>query len=263
MTPAKEPAAVARAFNANFCFPVKELESDRVKLTPFIDYGSANLQPSAHADLFFQGLAAHPELFQFLPFGPYGSAAELTRDLIAGRIAPDPSMVLYAIIDKARSPLHSSSLPSPSQVDFAGTIGYLNTCPTHLKTEIGFIIVLPPFQRSHVTTNAIGLLLQYALNSPSDSGEFPGLGLRRVQWQANELNLRSIRVAERMGFKREGTLRWDRVLPSGKGKPGNGAQIREGDPKPGTLGRHTVMLAICWDDWEEGGKGEVLRMMAR
>lgn len=138
-------------------------------------------------------------------------------------------------------------------------LGYLITDTTHLKTEIGYITILPPFQRTHVTTNAVGLLMEYALNPPSLSG----LGLRRVQWQTNELNYQSVHAAERMGFKMEGTLRWDRVLPSGKGKPGSSVLLKAGDPRSDCVGRHTAILAICWDDWENGGKEEALRLMAR
>ncbi|KAH7886582.1 acyl-CoA N-acyltransferase [Phlebopus sp. FC_14] len=240
--------------DANFYFPIRELENDRVKLTPFIRENKN--QTSQHAELFFQGSAAYPELYQFLPFGPFSSAEEYTKELIQGRIAPNPGMVLYAIIDKTRSP---SPDASPSPTDFAGTIGYLNASPLNLSTEIGFIIVLPPFQRTHVTTNAFGLLLQYALDSPSAST--PGLGLRRVQWQANEVNSVSINLAERMGLRKEGVLRWERVVPGGRGKSGNSLALREDDPKPETLGRHTVILAICWDDWEAGGRVRVLRLM--
>ncbi|KAH7886583.1 acyl-CoA N-acyltransferase [Phlebopus sp. FC_14] len=236
--------------DANFCFPVRELENERVKLTPFI--------PSQHAELFFQGSAAHPELYQFVPIGPYSSAEEFTKELIQGRIAPNPGMVLYAIIDKTRSP---SPDASPSPADFAGVIGYMNTSPVNLSTEIGFVIILPLFQRTHVTTNASGLLLQYALNSPS--ALVPGLGLRRAQWQANEANSASINLAERMGFRREGILRWDRVVAGGRGKIGDTVTLREGDPKPDTLGSHSVMLAMCWDDWEEGGRERVLRLLDR
>lgn len=232
----------------NFPFAVREVENDRVKLVPFVS--------SLHADLFFQGSVNHPELFRFLPYGPYDSAAEFVEGLIEGFINSHPGAALYAIIDKTHSFPHSLS---PSQADFAGVIGYLNTSTTHLKTEIGCITILPPFQRTHVTTNAVGLLMEYALNPPS----FSGLGLRRVQWQADELNFQSIQTAERMGFKREGTLRWDRVLPSDKGKPGNSTQSRAGDPKSDCVGRHTAILAICWDDWENGGREEVLRLMAR
>ncbi|KIJ62476.1 hypothetical protein HYDPIDRAFT_169134 [Hydnomerulius pinastri MD-312] len=219
--------------DVNFCFPVRELENDRAKLTPFI-------------------------LYEYLPFGPFASAADYTKELIEGRIAPNPGIVLFAIIDKTRSPSPSAV---PSSVDFAGTIGFLNASPLHLSTEIGFIIVLPPFQRTHVATNAFGLLLHYALDLPSASP--PGLGLRRVQWQANAENSTSIKVAEKMGLKKEAVLRWDRVLPEGKGKVGNGKRVRGGDPRSGAPGRDTVMLATYWDDWEGGGKEKVEQLMDR
>ncbi|OJA16338.1 hypothetical protein AZE42_06580 [Rhizopogon vesiculosus] len=48
------------AYNDNFCFPVRELESDRIKLVPFI--------PDLHADLYFQGSASHPELINLVNF---------------------------------------------------------------------------------------------------------------------------------------------------------------------------------------------------
>ncbi|KAF8547055.1 hypothetical protein OG21DRAFT_1517655, partial [Imleria badia] len=169
-------------------------------------------------------------------------------------------MILYAILDKTRSPpTHDGTTPPPSSAEFAGTIGYLHGSPTNFSIEIGFIIVFPPFQRTHVTTNAVGLLLHYALDLPTAS--LPGLGLRRVQWQTSEQNGVSIRVAERMGFKREALLRWDRVFPGGQGKVGNGEEMREGDPRPGTIGRHSVMFGICWDDWENGWREQVARLM--
>ena len=119
------------------------------------------------------------------------------------------------------------------------------------------MITLPPFQRTHVTTNAIGLLLLYALDLPPH-----GLGLRRVQWQANKLNTKSVGAAQKLGFKLEAILRWDRVLPATKASVYNGGREREGDPRPGTVGRDTAMLALCWDDWESE-RGRVLQAMDR
>ncbi|KAI6008879.1 acyl-CoA N-acyltransferase [Pisolithus orientalis] len=237
--------------SANFQFPVRELQNDRIRLVPFAT--------TLHAELFFQGSVNHPELYRYLPYGPYESATEFVETFINNRIRPIPGNILYAIIDKTRS--HPDS-PAPSQADFAGVIGYLNTDMSNLEIEIGFIKILPPFQCTHVTTNAVGLLLQYALNRPSHL-HAPGLGLRRVQWQANVLNLKSIRAAERMGFMREGVLRWDRALPADRGKVGNGAPLREGDPEPEKMGRHTAILAICWDDWENGGEEGALCVMVR
>jgi hypothetical protein len=55
-----------------------------------------------------------------------------------------------------------------------------------------------------------------------------------------------------MGFRFEGICRWQRTLPGGKETGGNGKTLREGDPKRTALGRNSAVLAICWDDWEEG-----------
>ena len=44
------------------------------------------------------------------------------------------------------------------------------------------MVTLKKYHRTHVTTNSVGLLLQYCLDPPPH-----GLGLRRVQWQANAL----------------------------------------------------------------------------
>jgi len=247
---------VPAPYDVNFCFPVRELENKRIKLTPFI--------PALHADLFFRGSSSSADIYQHLPFGPYSSPSAFTGDLIYGRIQPDPGLMLYAIIDKTRSPADSNVIgPSgrPSSVDFAGTIGYLHGSPEQRSIEIGFIIILPPFRRTHVTTNAVGLLMRYALDPPTAS--LPGLGLRRVVWQSSEKNSASIRVAERMGFKMEARLRWDRVFPSGQGKVGNGGDIRAGDARPDMLGRHTILFATCWDEWENGGKERVARLMDR
>lgn len=273
----------AEPYDVNFCFPIRELSNDLVKLTPFIVRSSLlcrvtrtpsnlirnlayHLQPAIHADTFFALSYPHPELYTHLPFGPFPSAANFVDQLIEGRIQRDPALILFAVIDKTRAAAASGN---DNEGALAGTIGFLNTSAANLCTEIGFVITLPPFQRTHVTSNAVGLLLQYALDLPSPAeGALPlgrekqgggGLGLRRVQWQANSLNLSSIRAAERMGFKHEAVLRWDRVLREGRemGKVGNGREVA------GDIGRDSVMLSLCWDDWEDGGREKVLSIMKR
>lgn len=95
----------------------------------------------------------------------------------------------------------------------AGLMGLFDASVEHQYTEIGYIMILPEFQRTHVNTNALGLLMHYCLDLPADlaKGELkygPGLGLRRVQWQCHADNAPSVRAAERMGFKLEGIIRW-------------------------------------------------------
>ncbi|KIJ66374.1 hypothetical protein HYDPIDRAFT_174488 [Hydnomerulius pinastri MD-312] len=236
------------AYDVNFCFPVRELESERVKLILFV--------PNLHSELFYKGTAPHPELFNYMPFGPWSSASDFTKNLVEP-VQRDTNRVLFAIIDKTRTP--SPGAP-PSEADFAGVLTLMNTSSQSLSTEIGFVVIFPKFQRTHVTTNACGLLLQYALDLPSSPGG--GLGLRRVQWQACDKNIASVRAAENLGFKFESMLKWDRVMP-GDRTGLDELKLREGDPRPGTKRRDTAMLAVCWDDWEEGVREKVLRRMDR
>ncbi|KAJ6598163.1 acyl-CoA N-acyltransferase [Mycena vulgaris] len=234
LAPGDRIGVVARAMSTtmphpddpNFCFPIPhQLETDRVKLVPFV--------PSEHADAFIAAVRGHDEVFAYLPWGPFASADDLLTTLVLGRIQPDRGSVLFAVLDKT----------APGAPQLAGTIGFLDTSPANRSTEIGFVITLPRFQRTHVTSGAVGLLLRFALE---------GLGLRRVAWKANAWNARSVRAAERMGFRQEAVLRWDRVLPAWKTEGGNGGGVREGDPRTGCLGRDTVVLSLCWDDWEGG-----------
>lgn len=167
-------------------------------------------------------------------------------------------MVAFAIFDKTRG-------KEGGEGELAGMLGYTNTSPENLSTEIAFVLVLPPYRHTHVTSNAVGLLMHYALDLPSPLSGPGGLGLRRVVWQANAVNEASIRAAERMGFRMEGIKRWDRVFHDGlsKGKVGNGRDGRVGEGREGDLGRDTAVLAICWDDWEGGGRERVDGVMNR
>ena len=77
--------------------------------------------------------------------------------------------------------------------------------------------------------------------------------VRRVVWQANPLNVASVRAAERLGFRKEGVLRWTWPLPPGR----NGHEPREGDPVKEKKGRDSVYLSVCCDDWESGARERV------
>ncbi|KAF7986826.1 hypothetical protein HWV62_12520 [Athelia sp. TMB] len=220
-------SCTTEAYNVNFCFPVRDLCNSRVKLTPF--------EPAKHASPYFDASAPHPELYKYLPFGPFSTLADYVDTFVESRVHSNPSNVLFAIIDT-----------TGAEDAVAGTIGLQAASPANLSAEIGFVIVLPAFQRTHVARTAIGLLLRYALDAPSGDGG--GLGLRRVQWQAHSENKASVRAAERLGFRVEALIRWDRVLRDDKlGKVGRGGQI----------GRDTWMLGICWDDWEGGVRAAV------
>lgn len=160
---------------------------------------------------------------------------------------------MFAIIDQTRHP-PTEGLDGA----LAGIVGYLNSVPANLSTEIGFIFTLPSFQKTRVASTAVGLMLQHAF----EPREKRGLALRRVQWQTNSLNSGSRRLAESMGFQMEGILRWQRIFPGGrrKRKMGNGQELPEGSNED-DLGRDTAMLAICWDDWKLRERDRVLSLL--
>lgn len=235
-------------YDINFCFPVNlaALENERVALVPFI--------PKLHAEPYYKHLAANPDIYRYLPFAPPKSVEEVC-EFFEDKFRRSPGCVAFALIDKTR-PASEHDVHSPVGGCFAGTLGLIYTSAQNLMTEIALVIVFPEYRRSHVLSNASGLLIQYCLNLPTDAK--PGLGLRRVQWMANTRNERSIKAAERFGLKHEATLRWNWVLPEGK----EGSEPREGDPA-GTPGRDSVILALCWDDWTSGAKEKLNAVMQR
>ncbi|KAK3363177.1 acyl-CoA N-acyltransferase [Lasiosphaeria hispida] len=230
-----------------FPFPVRELANDRVKLTPFL--------AERHAGAFVSSCAPHPELYAHMPLGPFTTTSEFIEKFLVEWPQKVSGWVTFAVIDK--------TLPPSAEDDeggLAGMMSYIRTSGAHLSTEIGGVVTLPAYHRTHVTSNAAGLLMQYALNGVEDGG----LGLRRVEWLTSSVNTASLRVAERLGFRRDGVFRWHYLYLDGakNHKIGNGRALPPGSPE-GHLGRDTVVLSVCWDDWEEGVKEKVEAVMAR
>lgn len=222
-----------------FCFPIPAvLESERVKLVPFDLTVHAKLLITACSDVSY---------YDFIPMGPYKDEEEFIAFLRNENVEDNNEIAMFAVYDKTKE-----------EEAYAGVIGFVNSSAQDLVTEI-FVIIAPAFQRTHVTSNAIGILLKYALDL---SG---GLGLRRVVWQASAANTASIRTAKRMGFRQEGVLRWHKAWPESKSRGANGTRVRKGDPREEMfpLGRDTVVLSICWDDWEGGVRAHVEATMAR
>lgn len=216
-----------------FVFPIyrQSLESPRVKLVPFI--------PSKHGALYWSNVSApeNANLFRYYPF-----LFPTYKSFLAFLYAAGPQFQLFAVIDKTRPDATHPDLGG----GFAGVMGITNASIQNLSAEIGFVVIFPNFQRTHVAKEAVGILMCHCFDSPSASR--PGLGLLRVQWTAHPKNEASIRLAERMGMKREGTLRWHCVLPE-ELTPWNEERKRGNDPR---RGRDTVLLAAYWDDWESG-----------
>ncbi|KAJ6258202.1 Tyrosine--tRNA ligase [Drechslerella dactyloides] len=231
--PESEKDALASATtdaSERFCIPaaLREISNERVKLIPF--------NSTIHAGEFMRIAGQYPEIWTHGPIGSFDSAHSFVSDFIETFVRPRTDMVLYTVIDKTQ-PTNGVD----KEGALVGLIAYISTSPVNLCTEIAFVITLPPFQRTHVTSNSVGLLLNFALNSPDEGG----LGFRRVQWMTSSVNHKSIRTAEGMGFTKEGI--------------GKAAHMNEDD-----LGRDSVMFSMCWDDWFlEGKKEHVNERMGR
>jgi len=174
---------------------------------------------------------------------------------------PNPSEALLAVLLKAgtvtRTDPTTGETTTTDVADgtFAGLCG-LGSQPARATADLGQLL-LSDFQRTWVGTRANALLLRYCLDGVHEGG----LGLRRVQWQANVSNAASVSAAKRLGFRWEGLLRWHQVLPArkrGSEGPTAGWGGREWGP-----GRHTAMLSLCWEDWVEGGRDHVDRLVAK
>ncbi|KAH9168533.1 acyl-CoA N-acyltransferase [Lactarius sanguifluus] len=229
-------------YDINWALPLYEetLESERVKLTPFI--------PSLHAQEYAAQASVRPELHRWFPIDLSSLDRLLTE--VEVRVRRNPSWILFAIIDKACGGA------------MAGVIGLINASPENLSIEIAWVVVFPAFQRTYVASNAIGIMLQYAFELPSPGpGVRRGLGFRRVQWTAHSANKPSHAAATRMGLKQEGVLHWSWVLH--EGAEGHGIPLRTGDPLSPRPGRHSALFALCADDWENGGREHVQRLIDR
>jgi RimJ/RimL family protein N-acetyltransferase len=195
---------------------------------------------SKHLSILHNAFIPHPELFKYMPVGPFETESQF-EEWYTGSILPDPTITFFYIEARPQQ---------TDEWDTAGVISLLNSSMAHLKTEGGFITILPKWQRTFVQGNATGLLLQYCLNLPKEGG----LGLRRVQWQASCINQKSLNAAKRLGFRFEGILRWDRCMPihpiRGEADKKSVLPPREGDPRTDCEGRHTAVFGIGWDAWE-------------
>ena len=148
------------------------------------------LDPARHADdlwAAFQGPAADPKLWDYLPYGPFLERSEFDAWLIGHAAELDPWF--YTVVDQ-----HSGVAQ--------GIISLMSIVPAHGRIEIGHVTFGAAMQRTPKGTEAIYLLAQEAF----------ALGNRRLEWKCNANNARSKRAADRFGFSYEGTFRQHMVI---------------------------------------------------
>lgn len=241
-----------------FRFPLPTpLANDRVKLIPF--------EPDLHSAAFVAGSGAHPEAFAHMPGGPFETVAALHAAIASpdGALsASDPANLLLAVVDRTRPPS-----PEDEDGELAGIATYLDASPGMRSAEIG-LVVLPAYQRAHVATNVVGLMLGCAFapaarDGGGDGAGRGGLGLVRVTWMCSAANEASANLAEKMGFTRVGLIPYHYRFALGKktGKVGNGRALPPGSD-PDDLWRDTILYSMSWEGWAEA-REKVEKAMAR
>jgi len=151
-------------------------------------YGSVEkLDPLRHGADLWSAVKDDPQMWDYLPYGPFGSAKAF-EDWLIGRAAVDDPYA-YAILDPEGRALGVASLMS-----IRPDIGVI---------EVGHVAYAPALQRTRLGTEAQYLLAAYA---------FDTLHYRRYEWKCDALNTPSRRAAERFGFTFEGIFRQHMIV---------------------------------------------------
>lgn len=250
--------------SANFCLPIdlSRLQNDQLQLIPLASCPDSDLE---------EFVVENSELWQYLPSGPFPSVAAY-RAWHAEKIQQHSDSILFAIYLKEG--VVNKRIPGTSDVEqirvadgtFAGTTGLTDAVPNNSVVEIGHVIILPKFHRTFVNTDSTALLLKHLLDPLSDGD----LQMRRVQWQANGSNKPSIAAAQRLGFELEGIMRYARTINDNKdcvsqlpNERSDGLPVIDAMGRKIGVGRHSAMLALCWDDWLGGKRDHVLKLLQR
>jgi RimJ/RimL family protein N-acetyltransferase len=127
--------------------------------------------------------AGDPALWDYLPYGPFASEVAFEQWLVTH--VSTPGLQVETVLDRA------SGEPG-------GLASFMRMEPVYGVIEIGHIFFGAALQRTPATTEAIFLMLRHL---------FDDLGYRRVEWKCDAGNARSMRAAERLGFRHEGVFR--------------------------------------------------------
>ncbi len=158
------------------------LEGELVRLEP--------VDVARHAGQLFAAQSSAPELWEYLPYGPFDSESAFRVWLTERAASSDP--LFYAIIER----LSGRAL---------GMASFLRVEPGHGVIEVGHIWYSPALQRTRLATDAMYVMARHV---------FDDLGYRRYEWKCNALNEPSRRAAVRLGFTFEGVFRQHMVIKS-------------------------------------------------
>ncbi|MEM7596643.1 MAG: GNAT family protein [Pseudomonadota bacterium] len=146
------------------------------------------LDAERHAALLYRAFDGHDWLWDYMPVGPFASAAQFHK-WMRGATGAGDDIRFYAIED------HDAG-------QFGGFASYLRIKPDSGSIEMGFIAMAPQLQRTRAATEAFYLMMKWAFDA----------GYRRFEWKCDALNTPSRRAAQRLGFSYEGIFRQATVI---------------------------------------------------
>jgi len=156
------------------------LEGEVVRLEP--------VNVARHAGQLFAAQSSAPELWEYLPYGPFESERDFRVWLTERAASSDP--LFYAIVERRSGRA-------------LGMASFLRVEPGHGVIEVGHIWYSPALQRTRLATEAMYVMARHV---------FDDLGYRRYEWKCNALNEPSRRAAVRLGFTFEGVFRQHMVI---------------------------------------------------
>ena len=130
------------------------------------------MDPDAHAADLFRAWSGHDGLWDYMPYGPFSSAAAYHRWAKDAGTGSDP---LFYVI-RQRDSGHCG-----------GVAAYLRIAPDAGSIEVGHINLSPELNRSRAATEAMYLMMDWAFRA----------GYRRYEWKCDALNMASRRAAQR------------------------------------------------------------------
>ncbi|MGI9477344.1 MAG: GNAT family N-acetyltransferase [Hyphomicrobiaceae bacterium] len=193
--------------------PVASLPSSLVPARLTLTGQDVQLEPqdaSKHAhDLFAAGHDSDEgiKIWDYLAYGPWPDVATYTSVLRQQSASLDP--IFYTVSSRETGKA-------------CGQASLMDMRPQDGVIEIGNIWFGPDIQKSRGGTEALFLMLRYAMDE---------LGYRRMQWRCNSLNKRSRYAAARLGFRFEGIF-YNHMIFKGKN-------------------RDTTWYSILDDEWPE------------
>ena len=163
-------------------------------MTETLTYGDVTLRPLLVSDCELLWELYEPEIFEFM-LNRIESKEQLEKWLCTGIHQMNVDSTALAFV-----------VENTNTKEIMGTTRIYAMDQSNNSCEIGSTFYGKQYQRTHVNTTCKYMLLKYC---------FEQMGMIRVQFKTDELNLASQRAIERIGGVKEGILRNERIRSNG------------------------------------------------